>query len=248
MQEAIEGYNRAIFHYIKDIVDHCEKSNRGLPIESVNAGFNVITNIYMLTIAQYNDIARAADITGSAIPMFIDFIVQMSHIDSSVNISNKIGLKDAAMFVYKKVLSKERFNTYSLSDTNNLDIGAECLLKLGTRSISPSMQMQVLSVSDSHIVVKNMQLYTSIIRNVIQSLFVKSHFYDERTETVDYYSQLITSMIHLIITIEKKCSKLTLPVMNSIIHQQLTYEVPEHVDTNTAAVYMSWVEKIVHES
>ena len=29
MQETIEGYNRAIFHYIKDIVDYAEKTKRG---------------------------------------------------------------------------------------------------------------------------------------------------------------------------------------------------------------------------
>jgi len=247
MQEAIEGYNRSVFHYIKDIVDYCEKSGRGLPIESVNAGFNVITNIYMLTIARYNDIARASDVTGSSISVFIDFIVQMSNLDGSSNVSNKIGLKDAAMFVYKKVLSKERFNSYNLTETNHLEIGANYSSLPGTRCSSPCTQMQVLSVSSSHVIIKKMQIYTSIIRNIIHSLFIKPSFYDKQLSTVDYYSQVITSMIHLIVSIEKKCIKLTIPAMEFIISEQMTYETPDKIDTNTASIYMSWIEKIFND-
>ena len=84
MQNAIQGYNRAIFHYIKDIVDYSEKSNKGLPNNSVVAGFTVITNIFMLSLSYYKDIARASELTGDAIPVFLDFIVQMNNLSGSI--------------------------------------------------------------------------------------------------------------------------------------------------------------------
>ena len=74
MEQAIQGYNRAIFHYIKDIVDYSEKSNKGLPNDSVITGFTVITHIFMLSLSYYKD-TRSSQLTGDAIPVFIDFII-----------------------------------------------------------------------------------------------------------------------------------------------------------------------------
>ena len=43
---------------------------------------------------------------------------------------------------------------------------------------------------------------------MINVLFSKNMFYDKQTDTIDYYSQLITNMIHVIILIEKNGSRM----------------------------------------
>jgi hypothetical protein len=248
MQETIEGYNRAIFHYIKDIVDYAEKTKRGLPVDNVNVGFSVITNVYMLSLMHYSDIARASELAGDAISVFIDFIVQMSNIGSA-NSTTKITVKDAAMFVYKKVLPKEKFFTSSSNSSfvTSLVIYNEENSNVDDTNLKSPANMQIIPASELKNILVNMRIYTSIIRNLIQSLFIKNMFYDDRTDTISYYSQIITSMIHLIIMIEKNSSKLSIQSMNYIINQQLAYKVPCYPDTSSASTYISWIENMIYE-
>lgn len=248
MQETIEGYNRAIFHYIKDIVDYAEKTKRGLPIDNVNVGFSVVTNVYMLILMHYSDIARASELAGEAISVFIDFIVQMSNI-SSTNSTTKITVKDAAMFVYKKVLPKEKFFASPSNSTfvTSLVIYNEENSNINDTNLKSPANIHLVPSSEIKNVLVNMRIYTSIIRNLIQSLFIKNMFYDETSDTISYYSQIITSMIHLIVMIEKNSSKLSTDSMNYIINQQLSYKVPFSPDTRTATTYISWIENMIYE-
>ena len=247
MQETIEGYNRAIFHYIKEIVDYAEKTKRGLPIDNVNVGFSVVTNVYMLSLMHYSDIARASELAGESISVFIDFIVQMSNI-GSVNSTTKITVKDAAMFVYKKVLAKEKFFT---SSSNSSFVTALVIYNEENsnddNNLKSPANMQLISSNELTNILVNMRIYTSIIRNLIQSLFIKNMFYDKSSDTISYYSQIITSMIHLIVMIEKNASKLSVQSMNYIINQQLSYSIPCSPDTSSASRYMSWIENMIYE-
>ena len=72
-------------------------------------------------------------------------------------------------------------------------------------------------------------------------------FYDKITDTISYYSQIITSMIQLIVMIEKNASKLSIPSMTYIVEQQLLYPISSYSDTTTACSYMSWIENIIYE-
>ena len=249
MQNAIQGYNRAIFHYIKDIVDYSEKSNKGLPNNSVVAGFTVITNIFMLSLSYYKDIARASELTGDAIPVFLDFIVQMNNLSGSISSSTNIGLKDAAMFVYKKFLPKEKFfTTENGSDMNVVDHD-KIILKTHDEQLFKSISgnMQLISISDINLILMHMQDYTTIIRNMITVLFSKHIFYDKQSNTIEYYSHLITNMIHLIILIEKNSNRLDTVEMKYIISEQIKKTRSSSLSIDDATRYMDWLENMVTE-
>ena len=251
MQEAVQGYNRAIFHYIKDIVDHSEKTNKGLPNDSVIAGFTVINNIFMMSLSYYQDIARAAQLTSDAIPVFIDFVVQMNNLSSSINPTNSIGLKDAAMFVYKKVMPKEKM--FTTDNVHSMNMGIIDHNKIILKSTDEKTctkcpaNMQLIPINDISIVLTHMHNYSLIIRNMIIVLFSKSMFYDKQTNTIEYYSQLITNMIHLIVLIENNSSKLNKTKMEYIICEQNKYGFPENMNSNDATIYMSWLENTIND-
>ena len=186
-------------------------------------------------------------ISWEAISVFIDFIVQMSNIGSA-NSTTKITVKDAAMFVYKKVLPREKFFTSSSNSSfvTALVIYNEENSNDDTNLKSPA-NMQIIPASELKNILVNMRIYTSIVRNLIQSLFIKNMFYDETSDTIPYYSQIITSMIHLIVMIEKNASKLSVQSMNDIINQQLAYNIPCFPDTSSASTYISWIENMIYE-
>jgi hypothetical protein len=250
MEQAIQGYNRAIFHYIKDIVDYSEKSSKGLPNDSVVTGFTVITNIFMLSLSYYKDIAQSSQLTGDAIPVFIDFIVQMNNLSNTLNPTNNIGLKDAAMFVYKKVLPKERFFSQENTNYMNMDnsLHNSIIIKShADQSLKSPANMQLIPIDDISIVLSQMHNYTMIIRNMITVLFSKSMFYDKHTDTIEYYSQLITNMIHLIVLIEQKSSKINKIKMDCILSEQNKYGCPVNLDTTDATIYVSWLENVIND-
>ena len=251
MEQAIQGYNRAIFHYIKDIVDYSEKSSKGLPNESVVTGFTVITNIFMLCLSYYKDIAESSQLTGEAIPVFIDFIVQMNNLSNTINQTNNIGLKDAAMFVYKKVMPKEKFfiqeNNSSYVNMHTLLHNKMIISSNDEKVLNPSTSMQVICMNDINIVLSQMHYYTMIIRNMIKVLFSKNIFYDKQSDTIDYYSQLITNMIHLIILIEKNSSRINKTKMEHILLEQNKYVYPVSLDITSATIYISWLENVIND-
>lgn len=249
MEQAIQGYNRAIFHYIKDIVDYSEKSNKGLPNDSVVTGFTVITNIFMLSLSYYKDIAQSSQLTGDAIPVFIDFIVQMNNLSNTINPTNNIGLKDAAMFVYKKVMPKEKFFTQENGSYMNMDTTSHNKIIIKSHDdqmLKSPANMQLITINDIGIVLSQMHDYTMIIRNMIKVLFSKNMFYDKQSNTIEYYSQLITNMIHIIILIEKNGSKLNKLKMEHILSEQNKYGCPASLDTHDATVYVSWLENVIN--
>tara|TARA_B100001093_G_scaffold495469_1_gene540007 strand:- start:6 stop:773 length:768 start_codon:yes stop_codon:yes gene_type:complete len=252
MEQAIQGYNRAIFHYIKDIVDYSEKSNKGLPNDSVVTGFTVITNIFMLSLSYYKDIARCSQLTGDAIPVFIDFIVQMNNLSNTINPTSNIGLKDAAMFVYKKVMPKERFFAKEADNSMNMDMTSHNKIIIRSHSQDDQLSkmpanMQLIPINDISIVLSQMHYYTMIIRNMITVLFSKNVFYDKQSDTIEYYSQLITNMIHLIVLIEQNSSKINTIKMKSILSEQNKYGCPVKLDTTEATIYVSWLENIIND-
>ena len=124
------------------------------------------------------------------------------------------------------------YNEENSNDDNNLK--------------SPA-NMQLISSNELTDILVNMRIYTSIIRNLIQSLFIKNMFYDQSSDTISYYSQIITSMIHLIVMIEKNSSKLSVQSMNYIINEQLAYNIPCFPDTSSASTYISWIENMIYE-
>lgn len=249
MEQAIQGYNRAIFHYIKDIVDYSEKSNKGLPNDSVVTGFTVITNIFMLSLSYYKDIAQSSQLTGDAIPVFIDFIVQMNNLSNTINPTNNIGLKDAAMFVYKKVMPKEKFFTQENGSSMNMDTTSHNKIIIKSHDdqmLKSHANMQLITINDIGIVLSQIHSYTMIIRNMIKVLFSKNIFYDKQSKTIEYYSQLITNMIHVIILIEKNGSNLNKLKMEHILSEQNKYGCPASLDTHDATVYVSWLENVIN--
>lgn len=252
MEQAIQGYNRAIFHYIKDIVDYSEKSSKGLPNDSVITGFTVITNVFMLSLSYYKDVAQSSQLTGDAIPVFIDFIVQMNNLSNTISSTNNIGLKDAAMFVYKKVMPKERFFTQETCSSMNMDTTSHNKIIIRSHSHDGELSkipanMQLIPINDISIVLSKMHYYTMIIRNIISVLFSKNMFYDKQSDTIEYYSQLITNMIHLIVLIEQNSSKLSKIKMEFILSEQNKYGCPGNLDTTGATIYVSWLENIINE-
>lgn len=250
MEQSIQGYNRAIFHYIKDIVDYSEKSNNGLPTDSVVTGFTVITNVFMLSLSYYKDIAQSSQLTGDAIPVFLDFIVQMNNLSNTINPTNNIGLKDAAMFVYKKVMPKEKFFTQENDCYMNMDTTSHNKIIIKSNDdqlLTSTANMQLIHINDISLVLSQMHYYTMIIRNMINVLFSKNMFYDKQTDTVDYYSQLITNMIHVIILIEKNGSRMNKLTMEHIISEQNKYGCPVNLDTADATVYVSWLENVIND-
>jgi len=72
-------------------------------------------------------------------------------------------------------------------------------------------------------------------------------FYDKNTDTIEYYSQLITNMIHLIVMIEQKSSKLDKIKMDHILSEQNKYGCHVNLDTTDATIYVSWLENVIND-
>ena len=103
-KQILEGYNRIIFRYIKEFIDQIDKTKEGVMINTIINGSIVIANTYLMSLTQqFSSIHAIANAT-KAISMYIDFIIQMSNIDTLPG-TPKLGTRDAAQFVYKKIFS-----------------------------------------------------------------------------------------------------------------------------------------------
>ena len=104
MEEIIDTYIKNLFRYIKDVVDHIEKTKEGLKANNVSCGFTVVSNVYLMSLLNEYSASLASANAKRASTIYIDFILQMTGLDVTSNGPVRIGTRDAATFVYKKIL------------------------------------------------------------------------------------------------------------------------------------------------
>ena len=153
-QQILEGYNRIMFRYIKEFIDQIDKTKEGVMINTIINGSIVIANTYLISLTQqFSSIHAIANAT-KAISMYIDFIIQMNNIDTLPGTPTKLGSRDAAQFVYKKI-----FSTY---DTNKQSI----MINNESSDYVTSDQNIVLYV-DNNEILKKLHQHNLLIKNMI---------------------------------------------------------------------------------
>lgn len=191
--DILDGYGKCVFRFIKEMVDYIDKNNEEISVIHVINGVITISNVYCMLLTENFSETYATSITNRAITIYIDFIVQISGIDTSVNVNWKIGSRDAAQFVYKKLLSNVG-NPKSTSEKS-----AEGKKKSGDEVSEGDEKKQVntnlVLYLDKREVMNTLHLYKCVLRNIISALFTKKIFYDEKTQTTEYYSHVIKKML-----------------------------------------------------
>ncbi len=241
-KEIIEYYYRDMFFYIKEVVDQIEKTGEGLATKNVVNGFNVLSNVYMLTLTEDFNCTNASLTTRRAASIYIDFIMQMTGLELNSDSAVKIGTRDAGMFVYKKALG-------SLYEPNEDPSGSAYIKASGILSPSPEVTpkktfsnkktLKIVVRENTNEIFMLLQQHKCILRNVVYVLFSYPIFYDEKTDTMDFYSYVINKLIFMASVIEKekmkheKCKK----VVDTMFEKgNISIDTKEDVDK-----YINWV-------
>tara|TARA_Y100000816_G_C26108450_1_gene590284 strand:- start:15697 stop:16449 length:753 start_codon:yes stop_codon:yes gene_type:complete len=246
-KEIIEYYYRDMFFYIKEVVDQIEKNGEGLTTKNVVNGFNVLSNVYMLSLTEDFNCTNASLTTRRAASIYIDFIMQMTGLELNSDSAVKIGTRDAGMFVYKKVLS-------SLYEPKEDPSGSTYVKAAGILDSSPGAITSKKSFNNKKtlklVVRENMnenfmllQQHKCILRNVVYVLFSHPIFYDEKTDTMEFYSYVINKLIFMASVIEKekmkheKCKQ----VVDTMFEKgKINVDTKEDVDE-----YINWVISLI---
>ena len=228
MRDIIQGYNRCIFRYIKDVVDHIEKSGDAIDTTAVICGIIVVSNVYLMSITHQCSSIYASTMTNKSITIYIDFMIQMNNIDSSPNSSLKLSCLDAAQFVYKKIFpSTMATKETSLMHPSSIEEQELCNNKLDTIKNG-----NVILYVDTENALKTLHQHNVFIRNITNVLFKLPVFYSEKLETTDYYSLVINKMLHLNSLVENIDVNSLDNVYKEVIQKQKTLQ-DQHVAAET---------------
>ena len=241
MKDVIQGYNRCVFRYIKNIIDHIEKSGDAIDTSAVVCGIIVITNVYLMSMMYQCSSIYACTTTNKAITIYIDFMIQMNSIDSNPNSPLKLTSLDAAQFVYKKIFPtvpvvKESCsmhpNVSDICDTPPQD-------KVSTeneKNLPQTSNNMVVYVNTSDIL-NILHQHNIFVRNMTNVLFKLPVFYNEKSETIDYYSLVINKMLYINSLIENINSSFLEQAYSRLINEQRNiYDIMPN--TNTEIEYL----------
>ena len=229
-KQLLEGYNRIIFRYIKDFIDQIDKTKEGVMINTIICGSIVIANTYLMSLTQqccsFHAIANAT----KAISMYIDFIIQMNNIDTLPGTPMKLGTRDAAQFVYKKI-----FSTYDTNKQQSIMTNDE------SNDYIVNDQNIVLYVDNNELLQKLHQ-HNLLIKNMIYALFTEPIFYDEKSDTIEYYSFVIQRMLYINNIIESIQSGISLEKYKNIVEKQTLFKMLSQEKNDKVNEYINWLE------
>ena len=95
----LSSHGHNVLQYLKCIIDQTEKDGKLYPVKWILYGIIVIGHVYTMLLFQYRCIARAKVGTTRAIGLYIEFIAQISMIETCGGASYTpytIGCRDAA--------------------------------------------------------------------------------------------------------------------------------------------------------
>jgi hypothetical protein len=241
MKDVIQGYNRCVFRYIKNIIDHIEKSGDAIDTSSVVCGIIVITNVYLMSMVYQCSSIYACTTTNKAITIYIDFMIQMNNIDSNPNSPLKLSSLDAAQFVYKKIFPTVPIVKESpLMHPEMVDIYDTSLqdkVSNENKKNSAEMSNNVVVYVDTADILNILHQHNIFVRNMTNVLFKLPVFYNEKSETIEYYSLVINKMLHINSVIENIKSNLLREVYTRLINEQRKiYDMT--LNTNTEIEYL----------
>lgn len=224
MDEIIDAYIKNLFRYIKDVVDHIEKTKEGLRATNVSCGFTVVSNVYLMSLLnEYSSIIASSN-AKRASTIYIDFILQMTGLDVTSNGPVKIGTRDAASFVYKKILHPINLvpattNLIKNKAENESDEKTDTKMSMSNVVVLPNdTKTRKKYDKNKKITLEKLHLCKCLFCNTITVLFTHSMFYDEKTNTVDYYSFVINKLLQLGNVLEK--TKLSISQYKRIVSSQ----------------------------
>jgi hypothetical protein len=231
----LTGHGHNIFQYIKCLVDQSEKDGKMYSVQWVLYGIVVIGHVYTMILCQTRSIERAKAGSTRAIGLYIEFIAQLSMIDtdsSGAYAPYTIGCKDAAQFVYKKIFP----------DIHHEHPIPDLPATLDTKSIDiPSMTAIQL---DTYL--ETLHEYKQIIQNMVHVLFSKELFYDksEIDGSPSYYSDVISRLLQVNTTLEQLpiCISLYRHIVSS---QCANNNTGDHTERMTPQEYFTWINGII---
>lgn len=250
MDEIIDAYIKNLFRYIKDVVDHIEKTKEGLRASNVSCGFTVVSNVYLMSLLNEYSSMTASSNAKRASMIYIDFILQMTGLDVASNGPVKIGTRDAASFVYKKILHSINFvpaTTNLIKDKaeNESDEKMNTKMNVSNVVVLPNdTKTRKKYDKNKKITLEKLHLCKCLFCNTITVLFTHNMFYDENTNTVDYYSYVINKLLHLGNVLEK--TKLSLSQFKKIVSNQYNRNNSELKISTKEDVY-NYIQWLIEE-
>lgn len=225
------GYN--ILQYIKCLIEQSKKDNKLYSIQWILYGVVVVGHVYTMLLHQSRSIDRAKTGSMRAIGLYIEFITQISMIDTSsssdVYTPYTIGCKDAAQFVYKKIFP-DIHHDYTHPDLTSSNTTKEDAID----------NILTQSAVDSHLEI--LHEYKQIIQNMVNVLFSKDMI-DTSSNldfTIAYYNDALNILIQLNNVLEQ--SPINMLSYRNIISQQCDNHISgAHTEKMSPNEYSIWM-------
>lgn len=229
LRSILTGHGHNVFQYLKCLLDQSEKDKKMYSVQWVLYGIIVIGHVYTMILCHTRCIERAKSVSTRAIGLYIEFIAQLSMIDthsSSSYTPYTIGCKDAASFVYKKVFPDTPYD-YTCTD----------VLVSDPAKLSQSQVDNYLEV---------LHEYKQIIQNMIRVLFSNDLFNDKRLEAESplYYGDVIGGLLQVIARLDQ--TPICISLYRDIVSSQCNNNKPGvHTENMTPKEYSVWMIGII---
>jgi hypothetical protein len=230
----LTGHGHNIFQYIKCLADQSEKDGKMYSVQWVLYGIIVIGHVYTMLLCQTRSIESAKTGSTRAIGLYIEFITQLSMIDTCPGSYTPytIGCKDAAQFVYKKIFP-DIPHDYTIPDLPaTLDTKTTDVISMTPKQLD--------------IYLETLHEYKQIIQNMVNVLFSKELFFDKTdvNGSQSYYSDVISRLLQVNTTLEQVPIRIS--VYRHIVSSQCTNNnIGEHTELMTPQEYSDWITCII---
>ena len=230
----LNGHGHNVLQYIKCLIDQTEKDGKVYSVQWVLYGIVVIGHVYTMLLCQSRSIERAKAGSTRAIGLYIEFIAQISMIETCEGSYTPytIGCKDAAQFVYKKIFPEVHLDHTVPEVTATL---GSCL---------PSIV--VIDLSHIDLYLETLHEYKQIIHNMVRVLFSKELFDDNATidGSPSYYSEVIGRLLEVNTTLEQV--PINLSSYRDIVSSQcVNNNMGCHTEQMSPLEYSEWLHSII---
>jgi len=230
----LAGHGHNIFQYIKCLVDQSEKDGKMYSVHWVLYGIVVIGHVYTMLLCHKRSIEHAKTGSTRAIGLYIEFIAQISMIDtcSGTYTPYTIGCKDAAQFVYKKIFP-DMHHEHTVPDLS---------ATLNTKS----PDITTLDPIQLDVYLEVLHEYKQIIQNMVRVLFSKELFYDKTGAdgSPSYYSDVIGRLLQVNTTLEQVPINISL-YRHIVLSQCANNNIGDHTERMSPQEYSDWIHCII---
>ena len=231
----LTGHGHNVFQYIKCLIDQSEKDRKMYSVQWVLYGIVVIGHVYTMLLCHTRSIERAKTGSTRAIGLYIEFIAQLSMIDTDISgtyTPYTIGCKDAAQFVYKKIFP-DMHHDYTIPKSS---------ATLDTKSID------IVTLVPIHLdtYLETLHEYKQIIQNMVHVLFSKELFYDNSgiDGSPSYYSEVIGKLLQVNTVLEQ--SPIHISLYRRIVSTQCANNnTGDHTERMTPQEYFVWINSVI---